>query len=68
MKENAKSKETSKFAECIYWNDPCRTYGSAIIVNKWLLRSLVFVIAALPLFTSWMFAIIPKITDWKIRF
>jgi len=44
-----------------------RTYGNAVIISKKTMQITSCIIAALPLFTSWLYLIIPTMKDVKIR-
>jgi uncharacterized membrane protein len=56
------------YNEYVYWNNKVETYGKAIKIDRWYMRAIVFIIAALPLCTAWMFLLIPKIKDIVIRY
>ncbi len=57
-----------KFEEMVYWNQKNRTYGNAIRINKKYIQRTLFVIAVLPLFTAWIFPLIPFVKDFVWRY
>lgn len=57
----------SDYAAACYVNTHMCTYGKAVRISKGTLSILVGIIAALPLGTSWMFLLIPKVRDVTLR-
>lgn len=61
-------KMTITYKERIKYNHCYQTYGKAVRINKYKVKAMLFLIASLPLFTAWLYAIIPFIkNDWVIR-
>lgn len=58
----------TSYSDYIYWNNHVQTYGNAIKIDSWLVKLVVFIIAALPLGTAWMFPLIPKMKEIKFRY
>ncbi|MFT4303725.1 MAG: hypothetical protein ACMXYG_04110 [Candidatus Woesearchaeota archaeon] len=60
--------EMINYSDYVYWNYHLKTYGNSIVISSRILKIFVFIIAALPIGTAWMFPLIPKIKKIKIRY
>ena len=56
------------FNEICYWNQKSVTYGNAIRINKKHIKKVLFIIAALPICTAWIFPLIPFVKDFVWRY
>ncbi len=65
---NKNRKKQANFQELCFWNQKSMQYGSAIRIPKKHLQRILFVIAALPLCTAWIFPLLPFVEDFVYRY